>query len=246
MRRLHEQLFSYIVGGFDTVATTLAWWVKLMARFQAYQSRLRADLYAAHAAARSDGRLPTAREITATHIPFLDAVIEETHRYIHIVPGVIREARVDTHILGYAIPRGTTVFFITSAAGFTEPAFAVREDQRAETSRRASGRWGSWDPTDIGDYAPQRWLRSAGPDDAARPARQEFDPRAGPHLAFGAGPRSCFGRKLAHLELRLTITMLLWRFEFGELPAAQNSFEAVGAFALQPENCYVRLRALDL
>jgi len=216
-----------------------------MARFQAYQSGLRADLHAAHAVARSEGRLPTACEITAAHVPLLEAVIEETLRYTHIVPGVIREARFDTHILGHAIPRGTHIFFITSAAGFMEPAFAVREDQRAETARRASGRCGAWDPADIGEYVPQRWLRSVD-DGAGSSARHEFDPRAGPHLAFGAGPRSCFGRKLAYLEMRIAITMLLWRFEYLELPTKHNSFETVDAFTLQPENCYVKLRTLDL
>ncbi|KAK1758058.1 cytochrome P450 [Echria macrotheca] len=251
---IFDELFGYILGGHDTVATVLAWWVKLMGRFQPCQSRLRADLYAAHAAARAEGRLPTAREITAAHVPYLEAVIEETLRYTHIVPGVIRQATCDTHILGHAIPRGTHVFFITSAAGFKEPAFAVREDQRAETARRAggaSGRCGEWDPADIGEFAPRRWLRSVPDDDddddgSGSGSREVFDPRAGPQLAFGAGPRGCFGRKLAYLELRIAITMLLWRFEFLELPSAQNSFGIVDAFALLPENCFVKLRVLDL
>lgn len=238
-------MFGYIVGGHDTVATTLAWWTKLMARFQLSQTHLRDALYAVHKEPLSEGRLPTASEITRAEIPYLEAIIEETHRYVHIVPGVFRQSKVDTQILGYPIPKGTNVVFVTSAASFMEPAFTIDEEKRAETARQAKNRYGVWNPSSIGEYLPERWLKlEKSKENGKTVEREAFDPCAGPQLAFGAGPRSCFGRKLAYLELRIAITMLIWSFNFLLLGEELNSFEVFDTFALQPAKCYVKLEKI--
>lgn len=216
-----------------------------MSRFQSDQTHLRDTLYAAHTVAFSEARLPTASEITRVHVPYLDAIIEETHRYVHIVPGVLREAKIDTEILGHPIPKGTNLFFITSAASFKEPAYAIDEEKRAETARQAKDRYGQWDPANIGDYVPERWLRiEKSREEGEMVEREIFDPHAGPQMAFGSGPRGCFGRKLAYLELRIVVTILVWSFEFLELEEDLNSFEVLDTFALQPATCYIRPRKI--
>ncbi len=79
-----------------------------MGRHQGVQSRLREALRTSLPTAVAEGRLPIAGEIARAHVPFLEAVIEETLRYTHIAPVVQREAVVDTTIFGHPVPRART------------------------------------------------------------------------------------------------------------------------------------------
>lgn len=92
-----------------------------------------------------------------------------------------------------------------------QPGFSVDENKRSETSKAAKleGRSKSWDPEDIGVFKPERWLvpASSGKDTGLK---YEFDSSAGPVLAFGLGVRSCFGKRLAYLELRILLTVIIW------------------------------------
>ncbi len=168
-------------------------------------------------------------------MPFLEAVIEETLRYTHIAPVVQREAVVDTTIFGHPVPKGTHIFFVSSTEGFLRPAHTVDEVRRSESSRHAKNLVGDWDPADMGEYIPERWLKRDGHADV-------FNPNAGPQMPFGAGPRGCFGRRLAYLELRIAVTLLTWNFEFLEVGEKLSSFEAVDGFTMFPKECYVRLK----
>lgn len=84
-------------------------------------------------------------------------------------------------------------------------------------------------------FNPDRWLRKETGD------AQIFDATLGPHLGFGAGPRGCFGRKLAYLELRLTIVLLLWHFDLQKVPGHLDSYEAIEQLTHGPVQCYVSL-----
>lgn len=214
-----------------------------MARYQSSQTRLRDTLQAVFPNALSENRLPSINEITRANIPYLEAMIEETHRCAHIVPTVIRQSTVDTQLLGYRIPKGTHVFFYTSGASFMRPAFDVPEEQRTESARSAKDRFGAWDPTNIGEFAPERWLKREK-NELDGIERDIFDPQAGPQLAFGAGLRGCFGRRLAYLEMRITIVLLIWSFEFLELNDELNNFDGVDFFAVTPRDCYVKLERI--
>ncbi|KAK0701274.1 cytochrome P450 [Lasiosphaeris hirsuta] len=220
---------------------------EFMSRSQQVQTRLRSDLHAAHAAALSEARLPTASEIVRAHIPYLDAVMEETLRHSHIVPMQPREALVDTQILGHAIPKGTHVILVNNAASFMQPAFEVAGARRTKASRRAKSRCEAWNPADIGEFKPERWLRKEtgnGATGYAGALREVFDIQAGLQLPFGAGPRSCFGRRLAYLSMRVAFTLLIWNFEFLEIHGELSSFEAEDSSTEAPRSCYVKLRKI--
>jgi cytochrome P450 len=245
----HQQLFIYIIGGHDTISSTLAWWVKYAGAFPLAQSRLRTALLAAHGPAHASRRLPSAAEIATASIPYLDAWIEETLRYSHIAPAVLRQATVDTTILGCHIPRGTDIFLNTSAASFMTPAFEVAEAKRSEATRQSVDRR-AWRAADVSAFVPERWLKTiVGDDEGGKPGgmveREVFDRQAGPMLAFGVGHRSCFGRKLVYLELKITLTLLIWQFEFLETGERLNSFDAVDSLSQRPRECYVKLRKVE-
>jgi cytochrome P450 len=212
-----------------------------MASYPVSQSRLRRELQAAHGVAVDSQkdmlanrmrRLPTVDEILDTRVPFLDAVIEETIRCSHIVPVTAREALVDTNILGHHIPKGTHVYLLSNGPSFLLPALAVDENLRTDAARAARDLHGVWDPANVADFVPERWLR---PDGA-------FDPLAGPQMAFGGGPRGCFGRKMVYLELRIVVTILTLAFEFCALDDGLNTYGTRESSTEAPQDCYVKLR----
>lgn len=70
---------------------------------------------------------------------------------------------------------------------------------------------------------------------------ESFNALAGPHLAFGLGPRACFGRRLAYLQMRIFVVMIIWNFQLQPCPEELSSFKAVDKMSSQPMQCYVRL-----
>jgi hypothetical protein len=58
---------------------------------------------------------------------------------------------------------------------------------RSETSKTQATKRKDWNPDDVAEFKPERWLDDGG----------KFDMKAGPIAAFGQGARSCFGQRLA-------------------------------------------------
>jgi len=232
------KLFTFIAGGHDNSASLCTWWVKFMAMHRRTQSRLRRELRAAHSAAAAEHRIPTIDEILDTQVPYLEAVVDETIRCSHIVPITAREALTDTVILGHAIPKGTHVYLVSNGPSFLEPALGVEESLRTPGARAAKDHYGAWDASDITEFVPERWLR-------VRDGREVYDPLAGPQMAFGGGPRGCFGRKMVYLELRIVITLLTWSFELLDPGAELNTLETTESSTENPRDCNVRLRPID-
>ncbi|KAJ9604857.1 hypothetical protein H2200_010972 [Cladophialophora chaetospira] len=236
-RAIYDELFGFIIAGHDTTATTLTWTVKHLAVAQEAQSTLRSHLRSAYPAATAEQRNPTREEIVKTHIPYLDAVIEEMSRTARLFNGSIRTSTVDTTILGHTIPKGTDVFLMQNGPGYLSAPFQIDDSKRSESSLKAKNQVGQWTPDeeDMKAFRPERWLVKG--DDG----KEEFDAHAGPHLAFGLGPRGCFGRRLAYLQMRIVLVMMIWNFEFKETPPAVSSWLAVDKLARHPRQCYVRL-----
>ncbi|KAM4055094.1 cytochrome p450 [Hirsutella rhossiliensis] len=93
-----------------------------------------------------------------------------------------------------------------------------------------------WEKPEVFD--PGRWLRNDPETGEAK-----FNGQSGPFLAFGAGRRGCFGKRLAYLNLRVVLTLLVWSFEFGELP--DNIMTDLGLEqhkSAKPRAAWVRLR----
>ncbi|EGO58518.1 hypothetical protein NEUTE1DRAFT_39987 [Neurospora tetrasperma FGSC 2508] len=239
---LRDEMFGNIVGGHHTTSGAMMWLTKYLTDHPVVQSNLRSVLYTTLSAAKNENRLFTFEEIRHAKLPYLDAIMEEMLR-INAVP-VTREALTDTTILGYPIKKGTQVFFMSNGPGFLSPSFPIDESRRSETSR-ASKINATWDETqDLAAFVPERWLVRKREGNGLLTDDVDFDGAAGPQLVFGLGPRTCWGRRLAYMEMRIVIAMLVWNFELLKTPPALSSYAGLEGIARVPQQCYVRLRKL--
>lgn len=182
--------------------------------------------------------------MTATHIPYLDAVVEETVRLAHMIPMQEREALHDTVILGHPIPKGTFVFIANQGPGFTEPAIDVDEATRSTSCQAALKDKRTIvlrdeEQVDMGEFRPERWLAMD------EEGKETFDATRWPSSPFGAGRRGCFGQKLARMELRIILTLMVWNFELLPPPGKLSSLEDVQMKLREPRHCYVSLKSIS-
>ncbi|KAK4447382.1 cytochrome P450 [Podospora aff. communis PSN243] len=236
-----DEFFGFMLAGHDTSATTVAWGVKFLTDNQHVQTRLRSALRNALPAAAAEKRDPSYNELARAHIPYLDAFIEETLRHANTIAFVVRTAMQDTTVLGRHIPKGTDVFLMANGAGYLEPNIPVQDSTRSTGARASQGKalTSLWDDGDISEFKPERWLTSTTNERGEK--EEAFDPMAGPMLAFGLGPRGCFGRKFAMLEMKMLFSLMVWNFELLETPKELGGYEAVQRFAREPVKCFVRL-----
>ena len=146
----------------------------------------------------------------------------------------------DTTVLGHHIPKGTDVFLMANGASYLEPNMLVDDAVRSPGAQSHGGTGkalsGMWDDADIAAFKPERWL-VLDPDTG----KEVYDSLAGPSLAFGLGPRGCFGGKLAIQALRIQFAMTVWHFHLLGTPAELSSYDAVQRFVREPTQCFVRL-----
>ncbi|KAG2000852.1 hypothetical protein GB937_010771 [Aspergillus fischeri] len=234
-RVIRDELFGFFSAGHETTSTTICWAVKYLTDHQEVQQTLRSSLKLVHKRAAESGELPTAQEIVKADIPYLDAFIEENHRLGNSIPTVIRITTRDTVVLGHRIPKGTDVFMLTNGPSFQTPAFAVNESARSKTSQESKDKYGVWDASDIERFRPERWLVKD------HEGNLRFNPRAGPVLPYGLGPRGCFGIKLAVLELKVIITLIVWSFELQKTPPSLSGFGGDDMNTYRAQQVYLRL-----
>ena len=232
-------MFGNIIGGHHTTSGAMMWLTKYLTDLPQVQDNLRSVLYQTLSTAREENRLFTFEEIRHAKLPYLDAVIEEMLR-INAVP-VTREALQDTTVLGYPIKKGTQVFFMSNGPGFLSQSFPVDDSKRSETSRGAKLN-ATWDETqDMAAFVPERWLVRKNDTGGLLADDVDFDGAAGPQLVFGSGPRTCWGRRLAYMEMRIVISMLVWEFRLEKTPPTMAGYAGLEGIARVPQQCFVRL-----
>ena len=230
------QAFGDLIASHHTNSGAMSWTNKYLTDYPKFQAMLRAHLHSELSAAAVEKRQPTYEEITKARLPYLEAVIAEMQLLTPF--SMVREATCDTMILGHMVPKGCQVFMVNGGPGYLSPSLHVDEALRSETSRKARSR-GSWDETkDLRAFDPQRWLerRSDG--------TCEFNAVAGPQLGFGAGPRQCWGRRMAQLQVKIIMTLVVWNFEFLPVPTSLGGYEARDGISRQPQKVFVRMRSL--
>lgn len=239
-------IFGYLLGGQDSTHATLSFLVKRLAANQSVQTKLRETLRKTFPEAWSQRVHPPLQDLVKAQIPYLDAVIEEVLRIDPPGIGVSRETTKDIEVLGYKIPRNTTLFFSFNGPTYTSKGFHPDAKAGGEALRSESSRSHA-DATDVDDWTksafpanefhPERWLKESdqGEEGAI------YNPRAGPFLSFSTGTRVCWGKRLAYLELKLVATVLVWNFVFNRLTENLEDWIYGEELFLKPKNCRVQL-----
>nr|O44220.1 RecName: Full=Cytochrome P450 12b1, mitochondrial; AltName: Full=CYPXIIB1; Flags: Precursor [Drosophila acanthoptera]AAB88725.1 cytochrome P450 [Drosophila acanthoptera] len=151
------------------------------------------------------------------NMPYLRACIKECMRITSITPGNFRIATKDLVLSGYRVPRGEGVLM------------GVLELSNSEKYFGQSGQ-----------FMPERWLKAdTDPDVKACPAARSRNPFV--YLAFGFGPRTCIGKRIAELEMETLLTRLLRRYQVSWLAEMPLQYES--NIILSPHGIYVQVRA---
>ncbi|KAL9112789.1 MAG: hypothetical protein Q9227_003092 [Pyrenula ochraceoflavens] len=243
-REMIDETFAYIVGGHETTQDTTKWSMKYLTANQDKQTNLRSALLRLFPGATATN-LPTTHQLLTTTDPYIEASVQELIRIALTAPSWARTTTRDVVVLGHHVPKGVDVVGAPSVESLEDmEEFEVDPKLRSASSRpRAAGRW---EKGSKGEYRPERWIDEEG----------VYDGYRGPMLPFGAGPRGCFGivdfglstdgdlekigQRLARLELRMMIMMLVISFEFRPIPEKYASFRANEVINRGPEITYIR------
>ncbi|KAH8728604.1 cytochrome P450 [Phaeosphaeriaceae sp. PMI808] len=228
-----DEIAGQFIAGLHTTSTTIAWTFIYLTRFSDVQDKLRNALRTMYKEAHEEKRNPTLDELTKRRVPYLEGVLEEALR-LHAT-SVARQANRDTEVLGQCIPKGTNVVLIANGPGFHGPSFNIDGSLRNKTANKSKG----WNETnDMHTFRPERWLvRKRSGDDEV-----EFDANAAPQMAFGMGPRSCWGRRFAYLELRMVVSMIIWNFDLLLVSPELADPKASYGIVHRADQCCLRLR----
>ncbi|KAL0567075.1 hypothetical protein V5O48_014916 [Marasmius crinis-equi] len=170
-----------IEGGSDTTSSFLQSLVLAMIAFPEAQKKGKEELD------RVVGphRLPTLDDLP--DLPYIRAIIQETHRFRPVAPLAVPHATITPEEYGgYLIPEGTTIFVNV---------------------------WGIFHDPELFDnpevFNPDRYILN---EFGTKPGVDGSDLRT--NLAFGCGRRRCPGIHLAQNSINLNTMRLLWAFNF--------------------------------
>ncbi|EQC37289.1 hypothetical protein SDRG_05513 [Saprolegnia diclina VS20] len=180
------QAIEILFGGVDTTSIALLWSLYCIAtspHSREIQLKMRAEV---------ESILDGATEFDAAaheKLSYIRAVVKETLRLYPAANPNQRILSQDMTVLGYDIPKGTSVMMAT---------YTMSRDPAV------------FDEPEI--FKPERWIDR----DHATPAARKK--KAYSTLPFGMGSRSCIGRRLAETEIYLALAHLVRRMEMQWIP----------------------------
>jgi cytochrome P450 len=232
--RIRDGIYGYLIAGHDTSAGSLAWAVRRLVMHREEQVKLQNSLKQTYTAAWAERRLPTAAELMKTP-PYLDALIEEVLRLDCPVVTIAIATRRDTTILAHGVPKDTPVFLNLTGPSLTTPSIAIQDGSRNKTSRLQGHHRANWDDLQPEAFRPERWLETD------QNGETTFNPGSGPSLSFSAGDRGCWGKRLGYLQLKIVVALLVWSFDFVEIPEKLALLEIHDSLVTAPKHCFLRL-----
>ncbi|RYP69712.1 hypothetical protein DL769_005210 [Monosporascus sp. CRB-8-3] len=158
-------------------------------------------------------RLPTFTD--RPRLAYVEAVVLELMRWRPVAPSsIVRRADDADEYRGVHIAKGTTVFSNT---------WAISRDADAYDDKLG----------DLQDFCPERWLESRSMDKL----RADL-----PVPIFGQGRRSCPGKRVGMDGMFLSVSLLLWAFDFNKAEEIDPDAMAVWGFTAAPALYKVRLK----
>ncbi|EMD37671.1 hypothetical protein CERSUDRAFT_94672 [Gelatoporia subvermispora B] len=204
---LVAQVSTIVFAGVNTTSSSLGRIVHLLAEHQDVQDKVRAEI----AGAQRDGQDMSYDELAA--LPYLEAVCRESLRRYPAIPIVAKTARKDT-IMPLSVPivglDGKRIDEIPILMGTT-----VLVDIMGMNCSRAL--WGE----DALEWKPERWMHPM-------PQTVLDAPNCGIYahmLTFLGGGRACIGYKIAQLNIKVFLSMLITSFKLSlsDAPIFWNS-----------------------
>ena len=196
---LLAEIAGVVVGGMDTTGHQLGWIFALLATRPDVVNKILDELeqHGLHGSTRRDLQFED-----LANLDYLNAVVKEGMRVAHVLSvSFRRRVPSDMNILGYRIPKGTTIM----QAG--NRVFNVDTD---------------WN--DPESFKPERYLSDA---ETCRLY----------NMQFSTGPRDCPGQKLALLEMRVAIAIILQKYEVSLVGSyADLAHNAVEGLVTEAEN----------
>ncbi|KAK2057694.1 cytochrome P450 [Colletotrichum caudatum] len=215
---LRDQIPSLLAAGYEPTSAAFAWVVWYLIQHPNWQTQLR-DEIKANIPYRFLTQSSTEFDPQVLEsLPILNAVCNESFRFMPTSPVISRQARCETTILGHRVPKGTRLLLTPYAINHFEE---------------------SYGPT-AGTFDPGRWLNDNGTANNSGGAQSNYA-----FLTFLHGPRKCIGDLYARATVRAFVASLVGRFEFemareGDVPAPG------GMLTVKPKGgIEIKLRPVD-
>ncbi|KAF9079689.1 hypothetical protein BGX27_006076, partial [Mortierella sp. AM989] len=176
---LRDQVLTFVTAGHETTSVTFTWMLHILSINPEIQKRVRDELLAELGSPEA-GKTPSYEALNA--LPYLNACVKELLRLIPPVPFTSRIAGQDDNILGYDIPKGTTILMSAAAMHRLKSVFGEDADE----------------------FKPERWMDPATLPDGLKTKTKFVTPDM--HWAyqpFSMGPRNCIGSKFALIETKI-------------------------------------------
>lgn len=199
--KLIDNMMTFLAAGHETTASSLTWAAYLLSKHPDVQTRLRMEVHE-HIGSLSN----EVNDTVIDGMPYLHAVCQEVLRVYAPVPVTLREAVQDTTVLGYPIPKGTTIMLSP---------WAVNNSKDL------------WGP-DAEEFNPDRWMEPGQANSGGATSNYAF-------LTFLHGPRSCIGSRFATAELACLLAAFVGRFEF-EMAYPDEEIIIKGGITARPKN----------
>ncbi|KAJ3344347.1 hypothetical protein HDU93_000137 [Gonapodya sp. JEL0774] len=215
---LRDQILTFLTAGHETTALAVSWTLWLLAHNPDIQKKLYSELstspHLSHlrtAAASSiadpfSSAYPDAispENLDSLH--YLNMVLKETLRLIPPAPMIStrivpEEMTISVSNRSFVLPKGTPLVF------------APLMNHKLPNYWKKTNSNGEEEPSDdLEEFNPDRW-------NAMKDSGDEGSGMSAVWLPFSMGPRGCIGQKLAMLEAKVLIAIIVSRFEIDAVP----------------------------
>ncbi|GAA5976836.1 hypothetical protein JCM10908_005646 [Rhodotorula pacifica] len=198
---LRGQLTTFLFAGHETISNSLSWVLWALVCAPEKQDRLRREVRTARRKALADGR-DELNSDELNSLEYLDAVAREILRLEPALSSTPRVAqRTDLIPLSVPVPSATDPSILITH-------IPVQKGQMISIGVYAANRNKAIFGEDADEFRPERWLDQ----------ENKIEPKGGGGwsglMTFLAGPRACIGYKLALLEFKAVLSVLIDTFEF--------------------------------